>query len=86
MSADPESARRSLRLRVFAIRTFFEVAFGLIGVFVLATMAAPALFNLHSNLSLIGAVIVWLLCPALLYLLASHVGGRWRHLNQGPRP
>ncbi len=86
MPTDSEPAERRRRLRTFAIRAFFEAALGLIAVFVLAAMAGPALFNQHSDLALIGAILVWLACPVLLFLLAHHVAGRWRSLNSGPKP
>ena len=86
MPAASKSVDRSRDLRAFAIRAFFESVLGLIGVFVLAAVAAPALFNIRNNLAVAAAVLVWIVCPVLLYLLANHVVGGWRRLKQGPRP
>ncbi len=67
------------------IRLFLEAAVGLLVVFALAAIAGPRLFDIHNNLAVIGAVLVWLACPVLLFLLALDLRARWRNLDGGPR-
>jgi hypothetical protein len=84
MPSRSEPAERPVRARFVAIRAFFEAAVGLIVIFALAAMLAPALFNRHNDLALLGAVAIWLVCPVLLFLLVLRVVGRLRGPNSGP--
>ena len=73
--------RRQLGLM---LRLFLELSFGGIGIFALATIAGPRLFDMHDNLALAGAVLVWLACPVLLYVLGADAARLWRRINGGP--
>ncbi len=68
--------RRGVTLLV--IRIFLETVLGGLGVFLLAAVAAPRLFDLHNNLAVIAAVLVWIACPVLLFLLVSDIAARLR--------
>ena len=67
------------------LRLFLELTLGSIGIFALAAIAGPRLFDLHDNLALIGAILVWLSCPVLLFLLGSDLARLWRRINGGPQ-
>jgi hypothetical protein len=67
--------------KLLVIRIFLEAVLGGLGLFVLAAIVAPRLFNLHSNLSLVAAVLVWIACPVLLFLLAGDIAARLRDLR-----
>ena len=61
---------------LLVIRIFLEAVLGGLGVFLLAAVAAPRLFDLHNNLAVIAAVLTWIACPVLLFLLASDIAAR----------
>ncbi len=65
------------------LRLFLELMLGSIGVFALATIAGPKLFDMHDNLALAAAVLVWLACPVLLYALGADAARLWRRINGG---
>ncbi len=66
------------------ILMFLEAAIGLLVVFALAVIAGPRLFNIHNNLTVVAAVVVWLACPVLLFLLILDLAARWRKLDGEP--
>jgi hypothetical protein len=76
-----EAARR--RTRDLVIRSYLEGALGLFGVFLIAAVMAPWLFNVRNDAAVIAAVLLWIGCPVLLFLLGSRVAGRWRRASQG---
>ncbi len=76
-----EAARR--RTRDLLVRSYLESALGLAGVFLVAAELAPWLFNVRNDAAVIAAVLLWICCPVLLFLLGSRVAGRWRRANQG---
>ena len=72
---------RSRGGKLLVIRIFLEAVLGGLGVFLLAAVAAPRLFDLHNNLALAGAVLIWIACPVLLFLLVSDIAERIRDLR-----
>ena len=73
---------RGRRSKLLVIRIFLEAVLGGLGLFLLAAVVAPRLFNLHNNLALIGAGVVWIACPVLLFLLAGDIAHRLRELRR----
>ncbi len=69
--------------RGLLIRSFLEGALGLFGIFLLAAVAAPTLFNIRNDVAVIAAVLVWIACPALLLLLGWRINGLWRRHRIG---
>ena len=65
------------------IRIFLEAVLGGLGVFLLAAVAAPRLFDMHSNLALLAAVLIWIACPVLLFLLFTDIAERLRRPRGG---
>jgi hypothetical protein len=80
--ADIDGQRRSSR-SFLLLRLFFELSLGAIGILALAAIAGPRLFDMHDNLALIAAVLVWLSCPVLLFLLGSDAARLWRRITRG---
>ncbi len=76
-----EIEQRGRGRRLLVIRIFLEAVLGGLGLFVLAAVVAPRLFNLHNNLALIAAVLVWIACPVLLFLLGGDIAHRIRELR-----
>ena len=66
---------------LLVIRIFLEAVLGGLGVFLLAAVAAPRLFDLHNNLAVIAAVLIWIACPVLLFLLVSDIITRLREFG-----
>lgn len=64
--------------RLLIVRVFLEAVLGGLGIFILAAVAAPRLFDMHNNLALAGAVLIWIACPVLLYLLVWDIAARLR--------
>ncbi len=73
-----EIGPRGRRRTLLVVRIFLEAALGGLGVFLLAAIAAPRLFDLHNNLAVIAAVLIWIACPVLLFLLVSDIAVRLR--------
>ena len=80
-TSDTDAQRR--RPIGLLLRLFLELSLGAIGIFALATIAGPRLFDMHDNLALVAAVLVWLACPVLLYLLGADAARLWRRINGG---
>lgn len=78
---DPRKGRRTW----LAIRIFLEAILGTLAIFLLAAVAAPRLFDLHNNLALAAAVIIWIACPVLGFLLATDLAARLRRLRGASR-
>jgi hypothetical protein len=76
---DPQR-RRPL---ILVARLFFELGLGSIGILALAAVAGPRLWNMQGDLSVIAAILVWLSCPVLLFILGSHAARLWRRINGG---
>ncbi len=66
------------------IRIFLEAVLGALGVFVLAAVVGPRLFDLHNNLALVAAVVVWIACPVLLFLVAADIAEQLRKRRSQP--
>ncbi len=66
------------------LRLFFELSLGAIGILALAAIAGPRLFDMHDDLALIAAILVWLSCPVLTFLLGADAARLWRRINGGP--
>ncbi len=69
-----EPAQRGAKRLI--VRVFLEAVFGGLGVFLLAAVLAPRLFDMHNNLALLGAIVVWIACPVLLFLLVADIAER----------
>jgi hypothetical protein len=80
-----ETGPRRQGRTLLAIRIFLEAIFGALGIFLLAAVAAPRLFNLHTNLALLAAVLAWIACPVLGFLLAADVAAQIRRFRRGSR-
>ena len=78
MQATPESEGEPRPTHGLIVRTFLESALGLLGLFLLAAVVAPMLFDIRNNFAVIAGVLVWIACPVLLLLLVWRVAGRWR--------
>jgi hypothetical protein len=63
------------------LRLFLELALGAIGILALAAIAGPRLWNMQGDFAVIGAILVWLSCPVLLFLLGSDAARLWRRIN-----
>ncbi len=75
--------RRGRRIGLL-IRLFLEAVLGGLVIFGLAAVLAPRLFDIRNNLAVLGAVLVWIACPILLFLLVSDLAARLRRLRRGP--
>jgi hypothetical protein len=80
--SDHDSQRR--RPLGLLLRLFFELSLGSIGVLALATIAGPRLFDMQGDFAVIGAILVWLSCPVLIFILGAHGARLWRRINGGP--
>jgi hypothetical protein len=67
--------------KLLVIRIFLEAVLGGLGLFLLAAVVAPRLFNMQNNLSLVAAILVWIACPVLFFLLAGDIAHRLRELR-----
>ena len=81
-TADIDAERR--RPRVLLLRLFLELSLGAIGILALAAIAGPRLFDMHNDLAVGAAVLVWLSCPVLTFLLGSDAARLWRRITGGP--
>ena len=70
--------------RGLLIRIFLEAVLGGLGVFILAAVLGPRLFDMHNNLALVGAVLVWIACPVLVVLLIADIAERLRRRSSNP--
>ncbi len=67
--------------KFLAIRIFLEAVLGALGIFLLAAVAAPRLFDIHNNLAVAAAVLTWIACPVLGFLLLADLAKRFRQLR-----
>ena len=86
MTSEPDIDPQSRQRRDLLVRSFLEIALGLVGIFILAAVIAPDLFNVRNDLAVLLAVLVWIACPVLALLLAWRTAARWRRGNGGLRP